>query len=245
MPEIPSDKPFELIGHYHKFHDLDLAAACQADSGVPRLPEEAITTFVEGDNKREISRYYQFLISASDRVSEIFSAWAKCKRDGPALVNDEAVATTFRAFRYYDKFSDLIKERVASRWPVDIENLHWTTNTKVISTALAMATKELIPKERMAKMVYRRGKEYGYLLRDRALIDAFADPDAYFAAGPTGIEAYIVAGFFHRERLRDFVKAKPAQHIFRNGSEISFIAEPAPRAAAPAAKPTKEIPAHV
>ena len=221
--EIPPDATIES---FNLTKDLDFAACCLADDAVPRLPPESVSAFVEN-----AQRIYVFKFAQSPRYSEMAKIWRLCQKQGALSAGEDMVGYIFSAFRYCDRLTALIRSGAGSERPADDAGNFWVTNTKAVSAALAVGRAVNVADERLARMIRRDGEQCGYFMRDEVYAKAFLDPETYCAANPESPLSAIVAGFFHRERLRDVVNSKPARHVFReiddNGKEkISFIAEP-------------------
>lgn len=219
--QIPPDARVE---GFSLTRDLDLAAACLADDRVPRLPPADVKAFVEN-----AQRIYVFKFAQSARYTEMKNIWALCQAKGISAAPDEMVSYIFNAFRYFDRLAALIRAGAASPRPADHAGNFWTTNTKAPAAALAMAKTADFTDDRLARLIFRDGHQCGYLMRDDTYFRAFIDPEDYCAKNPESPLSAIVAGFFHRERLRDFVNQLPARHVFRDPDDprkISFIAEP-------------------
>lgn len=221
-PQIPPDAKVET---FNLTRDLDLAATCLADDRVPRLPPEDVKVFVESNQ-----RVYVFKFAQSPRYTQIVRLWKRCKEQGESSVNDDMVRYIHAAFRLHKRLVALIRQGVGAKRPVSDAGLFWTDNSKSAAAALAVAGIGEISDSRLSSMILRDGNARGFYLKDRVYIDAFIHPEDYCAANPDAPLAAIVAGFFHRERLRDFVNALPARHVFRDKDDpkkISFIVEPA------------------
>jgi hypothetical protein len=206
--------------------DLDFAAACLADDRVPRLPPEDVKAFVE-----DAQRIYVFKFEQSERYSEMAKLWTQCKTKGIAAAGEDMIGYIFDAFRYADRLSALIRSGAGSHRPEDNNGNFWTTNTKAAAAALSIAKCSYLSDERLIRMILWDGDKAGYFMRDDTYFRAFLEPEEYCAKNPESPLSAIVAGFFHRERLRDVVNGMPARHVFREIGEsglpkISFIAEP-------------------
>lgn len=223
QPQIPPDAKTEA---FSITRDLDFAAACLADDRVPRLPPEDVKAFVE-----DAQRIYVFKFEQSERFSEMKNLWALCKTKGIAAVGEDMIGYIFNAFRYADRLSALIRSGAGSHRPGDNNGNFWTTNTKAPAAALSIAKAFDLSDDRLIRMILWDGDKAGYFMRDDTYFRAFQDPEEYCTKNPESSLSAIVAGFFHRERLRDFVNGMPARHVFREIGEnglpkISFIAEP-------------------
>lgn len=221
--EIPTKEKLDFQVTLTPNRDLNLTAACLADDRCPRLTPETVKAFVENDKP-----FYTFNLESNARTKKICSIWKKLKRREAAPV-DDPTTRIFAAFHYHEQLSSIIKSRPCHKFSGDVNGSYWTTNTKVAAASLALATTSFIPIERLHGMVQVSAGSFGYLMRDRAVIDAFASPEVYIADHPNDHLSYIVSAFFMRERLLDIVKGLPgATHIFRkpDTDEIFLIASP-------------------
>jgi len=225
--EIPNTGT-QLTGNCFYTKDIGLAAACMADDLIPRLTLADISVLVDGDH-----RFTQFNFPDNPAVAKTFAEWKDCVE---GKQTSTPVARIYRAFHYWNQFVNIIKdERLTPRPDTIPQGMTWTTNTKLPATALALLNGPLYPYPRLTRMVYRNGRDCGFMVRQGEVTEAYADPERYIELNPDSDLSYIIAGLYHRDHLRDIVKTVPARHVFRDGTDIHIIPEPQP-------KTSKEIP---
>lgn len=223
--EIPTGA--QLSGSCLYTQDIGLAAICMADDLIPRLTLSDINVFVEGEDRRT-----QFTFPDNPDVIRVFGEWNKCVQGASG---NTWVSKVYRAFHYWNQFVNLIKDAKLNPRPLSVPaGFEWTTNTKLPATALALMPGPVLTPTRLHRMVYRNGRDCGYIIKTGEVTKAYEDPDTYILLNPDDHLSYVVASFYHRDHLRDIVKQVPARHIFRNGADIHVISEPQPE--------TKEIP---
>ena len=230
-PEIPQ----QFVTKFIAVRDINLAAMLLADDRVPRLVPGEVSRYIESVTEKPL---YYFRFKQTERATKLYGEWRKCAQAGGNGGND-VVAVTYRAFATCDLLTKIIlRGNVAPRPSNPHSDIVWTVNTKAAATALAMAVSYVLPIERLAGFVFRDGTEYGFLLRDLAVVKAFDEPNAYIAAHPDSVLSYVVAAFYQREALRDLVNQVPAQYIFRkqDSDEVYLVVEPTTT--------LKEIPVH-
>lgn len=221
--EIPTDVTslqFTVSRTYTK--NIGLAAACMADDTVPRLDLHGLAVYVDGD-----VRTAQFTFPDNDAVGRIFQEWADCEAGNPGSNHTSYI---FRAFGYWNQLVNIIRDaRLNSRPLLIPAGYDWTTNTKIPATALALTPGPLLGYDRLCRMVYRNGRDCGFIVKQGDVTDAYADPEKYIAEHPDAELSYVIAGLYHRDHLRDLVKQVPARHVFRDGADIHLIPEPQPK----------------
>ena len=190
-----------------------------ADDLVPRMELKHIQVFVEGDRRRT-----QFSFPDNEIVGKIFGEWTSATK---GKIPDTNTGCIYRAFHYWNQFVNIIKSSTLNPRPDSIaEGFEWTENTKIPSTALALLSGPLVGYDRLRRMIYQNGLECGYIVKTGVVTTAFANPDKYISSNPNERLSYLVAGFYHRDHLRDLVKQVPAYHIFRDGTDIHVVPEP-------------------
>jgi hypothetical protein len=204
--------------------DIDLAACLLSDARIPRIPAESVAAFVEGGHRRYIFKFEPTL-----RFQEIVQLWERCQRLEP--VEDDITWYIWNAFRYFDRLSAMIRAGEGRRRPAESKHCFRTVNTKCPAAVLAVAGIREYPEEKLAQLIFRDHNQCGFLLKEVEYIEAFLDPEEYCRTHAGTNLSAIAAGFFHRDRIRDFVSAMPARHVFREIGEnglprIVLMAEP-------------------
>jgi hypothetical protein len=221
--EIPTDVTslqFTVSRQFTK--NIGLAAACMADDLVPRLDLQNMAVYVDGDQ-----RTAQFTFPDNPDAARIFQEWNECEAGTPGSNHTSYI---FRAFGYWNQLVNIIRDAKLNPRPLLIPaGFDWTTNTKIPATALALQPGPMLGNDRLFRMVYRNGRDCGFIVKQGAVTDAYADPEKYIAEHPDAELSYVVASFYHRDHLRDLVKQIPAHHVFRDGNDIHLVPEPQPK----------------
>lgn len=199
--------------------DLALASACLSDSNVPRLSPDQMQVIVEGE-----SRFFAFTFPDHPSVEHTFAVWKQAQSGD--FSDKSHVVNMFKAFRYWNMFTDIIGSGRVMNRPTQPADTVWTVNTKIPCTALALLDGPLVDASRLSRMVYRDGSNCGFFVRRSEVVEAYEDPVGWSAKHPEDKLSYVMAALYNRDHLRDMVKKLPAVHKFVDANEnIHFITE--------------------